>query len=487
MNIIRSVFDNRERLSFRAAAAFLDNPRQTERATLKIAWMTEDNSDYDDDDQELRDRGVNPNSIAYEEDFGSAAFTRFVTALEGHQNRALRGLDLTGILWEGTPKGAYQRNDLERLFRDVLPVHPTLEGVRLPTHPTEFLRLFTSAIPVNHPSLREIDIVSYGDATNETAEVLASWIRRNTPITILNLDGRLFGHDSVLVCQAVAVNTNLQVLRLYVAIDAGPDTLRGLAVSSSLTHLVLHPRSILLDWPHDVWATFARELRTNTSLTRIWFVGCLTMSAEERQPIVETLKSFNYTLETIGYYRHPDFESLLQRNRLIRHQMNELQARNYDVAPADLPTILEGVNPILSAVYHILRQGNLARVLEGNLARVLEIRETVQESLISVDVTQNAETEEGDSSVSNEVAQNDETEVSDSSDNDHGGRNDHDNNQNPSLRETVISNEAAQNGETAESGSSDNDRNGSIDNDNNPTLKKRAKATTAILNWSYIS
>jgi hypothetical protein len=42
----------------------LENPRQKERATLKIAWMTEDDSDYDDNDQELRDRGVDPNSNA---------------------------------------------------------------------------------------------------------------------------------------------------------------------------------------------------------------------------------------------------------------------------------------------------------------------------------------------------------------------------------------------------------------------------------------
>jgi hypothetical protein len=109
------------------------------------------------------------------------------------------------------------------------------------------------------------------------------------------------------------------------------------------------------------------------------------------------LERFNYTLETFVFpYHNPSVESQLQRNRSIRELMNTLQARNFDVDLNHLPFVLERVRPFLTAVYTILRQ--------GNLAKMLEMREGVPQDLTANVDEFNDGTEQGDNNLDGQRA-----------------------------------------------------------------------------------
>jgi hypothetical protein len=368
--------------SFRGAAEYLEGDVPSRHERIMIYGMNdygtvdiESDEDPNNDEEGMVARFERLNALNSEETleyhYGRRSFTRFITAL-GKQEPylSLRTIDLSNVVWAGVQNGGFNKIDLEHLFTNVLPHHPTLEGIRLrPSIPAEYLQMLTSSIQTEagETCLREIYITVEGHFNDEKAQAIASMLRRNVPLTRISLGGTLSANGCAMVCRAVAENTNLQSLDVLVT-GARADTLAGVLASSSLRTLRVRKRG---PFSPNCLQNLAQDLRTNTTLQVLQFFR-FVFDFEEAQvfwrPLLTTLESYNYTLTAVetGAQITPSpmlgllanqmiIAHLLQRNGFMRRAVHKLQTRNYHMPTAVLPFLLERVGPVPSLLYHILR------------------------------------------------------------------------------------------------------------------------------------
>lgn len=353
--------------TFENAADFLEFRINDNSVKLRIIGMTPGEigiirPDNPDDETDETDEAFIQR--IFEHHFGLSAFNRFVTALGRREEYCyLQSLDLSGVIWTSMPGPGLERSTCERLFSQVLPQHPTLEAIRfLSNIPVEYLRMFTSAIPVTADRTRLRDLlISPEDHSiplnEESTQALATMIRRNVPISRIMLQCILSPNGYALICQAVAASIKLRDLLITVR-SANSDTLQGLAASQSLRTLSVRHSDVMSPL---VLEQIARDLRSNTTLQALRLV--LHESQRELpalfwQPLLETLEFHNWALRDVrtAIQDNPTFAPLLQRNSLIRPVINDLQARNFRVARAELPFYLERIQPFTSLVFRILRR-----------------------------------------------------------------------------------------------------------------------------------
>lgn len=303
----------------------------------------------------------------HQREYGRRAFTRLVSAMERKDNcRYMRVIDLGSLQMDGMP-----REGLERLFGTVLPEHPTLEEIYLPSSvPLEYLMLFTSSVPADphKTQLQTLHFEGVGTFNDEHACCVAAMIRRNVPLTAMRFRNYLTTTSCSIICQAVACNTKLEDLTIFVfGTNAG--TFHKLAASSSLREVFVRIEG---ECDHSCFSTFARELRTNSTLQQIHLrvggddrTGGNGAEAEEiRQSFEETLEFFNFTLEQIlpltETTRGGTLERLIRRNKAIRKKVVELRQCGFKVPQVGLPSLLQSLGSFPDLVYHILRNGNIA-------------------------------------------------------------------------------------------------------------------------------
>jgi hypothetical protein len=192
--------------------------------------------------------------------------------------------------------------------------------------------------------------------------VIAAMILRNGPISRIISLGIMSIAGCAAVCRALAVNTNLRNLHITVR-NADGDMLEGLAASQTLQSLhVLHYEPLA----PQLLERFVRGLRTNTTLQQVTFVIGHQVTAQFWQPLIETLESHNYTLRIFHTGEEVDrtLAQLMQRNSLIRPVINDLQARDFRVAQAEVPFYLEWIQLFPSLVYHFSRHENREHLLQ---------------------------------------------------------------------------------------------------------------------------
>jgi hypothetical protein len=312
----------------------------------------------------------------------SLDFRRFVDAL-GRGDVAIREIEFVLTDWDGLPD-----DDMERLFGQVLPSHPTLRSIaiRRSNVLTRFMRLLTSSVltATNTTSpLTKLELS--GRLTHDDVRAIADMVDRHVALSELSVfavtqDG-LSAADGKVLCQAVARNAHLQALRIRVD-EVSADSL-DLAVSSSSSLRELEIWSIFSERSVSNLAT---QLRTNTKLTRLVLrhETLRDPSGDLRpnlfRPIENALESLNYSLVDVSVqqwgivipdnlpihvWRAAKVDRLVRRNRRIQRALEELEPKCYHVSPTALwPSVLEVVSPVPTLVYRILRKGDVNKLCD---------------------------------------------------------------------------------------------------------------------------
>jgi hypothetical protein len=308
----------------------------------------------------------------------AASFRRLVDALarppgEEGGGRAVRRISFGYMPWSNG-----RTVDVERLCRDVLPLHPTLEEMYVTMYPP-FAGLLASSIHSESCSpLRKLAIRS--PLEQDCVRAVVDMIRRDVPLVELQLGEYeyLRADECKRIFQAVASgNTNLRVLKLRVK-----ETL-----ADSLDHAVASPRLRKLSvdaskLSHESLARMTQQLRANTTMKSL-HVSCSTMGLPTFRLIKEALETYNFTLREVTWFVHTltsdevrTLARLLRRNRRIRRAVGRLGPRRYHVPEARrlLPLALGIVSSVPALVYRLLRQGDVSDLCDillpkGSLAR----------------------------------------------------------------------------------------------------------------------
>jgi hypothetical protein len=346
--------DSFAEITFREAAELLEATEGPPIESMVVSMLTEDVGE---------EWGIWQQSV-------TRAFRRFVTALgRGEEGRAVREMNLYGVDWQVLPEP-----DVERLFAEVLPAHPTIKMLHSAV-PAKYVKLLTSALPTENVTPLE-SLTFHGPTFNhESAQALADMIRRNAavediilePLPEDNHSGGLDASDLKLICQALPRNTKL---RTFIAKtkEVLPDTLDGIASSSSLRHIMVYSGST---FPDECLASIARQLKTNTTLEQLYLRRMENDSKFYRPgrflPLEEVLETHNFTLRTIGVegsiprWDEQDFvEEILRRNVRIQQALGQLGPQGYHVTPTVLvPNVFGMVSGIPTLLYRFLRSGNV--------------------------------------------------------------------------------------------------------------------------------
>lgn len=325
-------------LSISEAAEFLEENERSQYVQLRFA--------------------VKPlNEEEYQIEYGPRAFLRFVSALGKTENyRFIQTINFCDILWERLP-----RDGMEQLMCAVLPNHPTLKRIVFsPAIPEDYLQSFTTSISVaaDRTQLQALCISAQGRLNNAKARIIATLIRRNGPITSIELGGTVSAEGCSIICQAVAINTHLQNFCVIVR-NARCDSLHVAITSSSLQTMSVQSEGSFVP---ACFFNLAKELRSNFTIQRFDFLVPHDNSLVFWHPLVETLESFNYTLTAILTFpgaQERTIHRLLLRNAMIREKAKRLKQQEYAVPPATLPSLLAFVRPFPDLVYRILRRAIL--------------------------------------------------------------------------------------------------------------------------------
>jgi hypothetical protein len=323
-------------------------------------------------------------------------FQRFVEALlrrnsrDGAARRPVRGIVFATVDWQATPEG-----DTARLLGEVLPRLPALKWMCFSfcVFSLPHLELFASSVPtaasVAAPAAAAAATTTSTTTTTarlatlgfegqrfdrDSARPIADMLRRNVPLTSLSL-GRLAsgGVDAAgcqLIGRALSSNGNLRILDIQVK-ELFADTLDGVAgPASSLRNL-----SVSVCTPMSVEGVegIARQLRTNTTLTRL----CLRQDGDSTsdeppadlyQPIENLLDTYNVTLEIVEVprtHRAPPaaqarINAILRRNRHIRRALSRAAATSVDMPqdPRVVPGLLALAGRLPTLLYRFVRRGD---------------------------------------------------------------------------------------------------------------------------------
>jgi hypothetical protein len=314
---------------------------------------------------------LNSRWIDNDEDDDAASFSRFVDALARPPGERGGGRAVLTISFALVPWNRVRTADVERLCRDVLPLHPTLQEMCVSMYPP-FVGLLASSIHAGSGSpLRKLVIRSPLD--RDGVRAVADMIRRNVPLAELHLGEweKLRADQCKRILQAVASgnNTNLRVLKVGVA-ETFADSLDHAVASPRLRKLSVDASKL----SHESLARMTKQLRTNTTMKSL-HVSCSTMGLPTFRLIKEALETYNYTLRDVTWCFRTErsdevrtLARLLHRNRRIRRAVGRLGPRRYHVPEARrlLPLALGILSGIPALVYRLLRQGNV-----GDLCDIL--------------------------------------------------------------------------------------------------------------------
>jgi hypothetical protein len=284
--------------------------------------------------------------------------------------------------------------DVDRLFRQVLPSHPTLESVnlakcRLPTRAIQaFMEGLASVGASVHLSFLTIQKCRI---SIDGVRPVAAMLRTNVSLKELQLDDWIApgdqgdgtaadGHDREhdhrdscrVLLDAVAHNAHLR--RLYVEdpllrIDVGATTI-ALGPGSTRPSLNLTGR-----FTPEGLADLLFRLRTNESLE--WLDVRMVpnpVSTFQRGLVEELLLTYNCTLKFARFIdedaladraAEERFQSFLLRNRAVSIAREHLESRNYAIGPAAAwPRVLERVSRFPTLLYRFLRRVNAPGLAE---------------------------------------------------------------------------------------------------------------------------
>jgi hypothetical protein len=324
------------------------------------------------------------------------SFGRFVDLLEqsmrpGHA--PLRTFKIEESYFDSSDLGDYHREeDLERLFRDVLPHHPTIERIQLGQceHLSRYASLLVSSVPSTRAtSLLDLtlELHSREDPTR-FVEAVGDMLRRDVPLRALSLVAPLLFDGDPADCgpifRSLAANTRLQGLAIHdeTVTDGAfgaDDASLCLAFNAAPALRALH---VQVRFAPGGVESVARQLRTNTTLVelRLWVRDLREFEALVRA-VERVLATYNFTIRSLRL-EPPLFAqdcpnelasiaASLRRNERIRQALEQLPT--YRVAPiAPLPRVLEMVSDLPTLLFRFLRKSDI-NVLFDHLLQV-EVR-----------------------------------------------------------------------------------------------------------------
>jgi hypothetical protein len=301
------------------------------------------------------------------------SFGRFVDLLEQSMlpgRAAIRTFKIVqGSIY---PNEYYREVDVVRLFRDVLPNHPTISRIELGSTyvSSTYVGLLAASVPSTRATpLRDLTL-DFRPAEAGCVRDVCDMLRGDVPLRTLTL--RSFASyplttDCQRIFQSLVENTHLQGLAIHpievsdcalcLASDAAP-ALRALHVEGRFTQGAV--------------ASAARQLRTNTTLVELE-IASSTFYRDLVCAIEPVLATYNFTLRRLrihdpspsrrgsnpgALFRNSSIPRSLRRNERIRQALEQLPT--YRVTPtARWPLVLGLVSDLPTLLYRFLRRGDI--------------------------------------------------------------------------------------------------------------------------------
>jgi hypothetical protein len=352
--------------------------------------------DSEDDDEEEEEEEPQAQPLV---------FRQFVNAIESHRRiQNLRLMNGDFRLEGAFPSPAYvghtpEQGDeddadshlpgeanLERLFRSVLPNHPSLTKITLFEnwiHP-RYVRVFMKSLAGSPRTLSSLkfDVIPL---TRMGYRAIGKALQQNARIEKLVVAGCWADERGFhRVCRGAAENRHLQELQLLE---------EEITVQSNTLLPVVRPKSALKRltvgayWTEEAFAAFVSELRTNTVLERLVLIKEEETDKDNDEMLLleELLHTYNFTLARVGL-RYLDYDrpqgriaALLDRNARVRRVHEALGARRYHVEqPALWPMVLRKFTTFPTLLYRFVRQANVTafsdQVLSSTVTRTTKKR-----------------------------------------------------------------------------------------------------------------
>jgi hypothetical protein len=343
----------------------------------------------DDDDEESQQRaGIA--KLTYQVSFSFSVEDRSAIERRNHRMMFGRFVDLLAqtmlpgsaairtfkIEWSLSWEEECRETDLDRLFRDVLPNHPTIDRIQLGRCPlpARFVRRLTSSVPSTGRAtpLLELTLSLGNDPANvaEGVRAICDMLRRNVPLRALSLLSNLTSAHCQSILRSLSENTHLEGLAIRPR-WVNDDTL-CLASESAPALRALHVSG---HFPPGGAESLARQLRTNTTLVelRLW-----VMDLRDFEALVGDLKlvvtTYNFTIRSLRFepppstlpWRWPSeltgIAARLRRNDRIHQALEQFPA--YREAPAAVcPQALEPL-PTPRGAWTVLLPGMMGMVCD---------------------------------------------------------------------------------------------------------------------------
>jgi hypothetical protein len=189
--------------------------------------------------------------------------------------------------------GAYREEDedVERLLRDVLPNHPTIERIQLAQCPlpARYVGRFASSSPAGRATPRLELTLHPRDGDHSYVQDICDMLRRDVPLRAMSLIGGLPSKDCRLIFHSLAANTYLGGLAIDT--EVVDEDMLCLVSESAPALRALHVQGRFT--PTGVESA-ARQRRTNTALVEL--------NVSDRCRYERVVDALSGSLETFNFY-----------------------------------------------------------------------------------------------------------------------------------------------------------------------------------------
>jgi hypothetical protein len=282
--------------------------------------------------------------------------------------------------------------DVDRLFRDVLPDHPTIDRIDVSACkvPARCVRHLARSVPSKRATpLWELalDLEDLGDDEGDSRGTVSSSscvqdmcdvLRRDVPLRALSLVSVLEPSECRRILQSLTTNTHLEDL----AIRPRTISADALCLDAAASISALRSLRIRGDLTSEGASSLARQLRTNTSLVELHV--CTTSGYRELvQEMQRVLKTYNFTLRTFQLtrpcpprsfpfpgsdpatlVRRSTIPAALIRNERIGRCLHNLGGCCSATPTALGPLMLDVVSDVPTVLYRFLRWGDINALVE---------------------------------------------------------------------------------------------------------------------------